>query len=168
VPGARGDAAGIVFDFEVGSTAAAVQIGSACQHVTAESGEEQTAEGKSLTDVTRFRISITLQILALLGCLLLATRTVAQTRPDDGSDSRIAVLENRTDAIDHHLQNTDSIEDRMEGQIQAQSEILSRMEGQNQVEQWIAWGIISLLSGSSLLAQFRSRNKDRAHERSHS
>lgn len=104
-----------------------------------------------------------LQAIALLLSLWMACglRGQAQT---ESPDSRIAVLENRSDAIDRHLQNTDAIEDRLMTQLNAQSQQLSEMEGEYQVEKWIAWGIISLLSGSSLIVQLRSRPKKESRQ----
>lgn len=118
----------------------------------------------AMTQESRFRVSFVLQLLAFLACLLMAFSIHGQRRPEENSgssDSRLAVLENRVDAIDRHLQNTDTNEQRTEAQINAISEMLSRMEGEGQVGQWIAWGVITVLSGGSLIVQFRARSQQR-------
>lgn len=94
------------------------------------------------------RILITLEALALFLCLwMFATRGHASESID------VAVLKNRADAIDHHLQTTDATVDRLWQTVNALQADMSEMHG----EERVAWGVITLLCSGSIVVQLVGR-----------
>lgn len=69
------------------------------------------------------------------------------------SSSRIAVLENRSDAIDRHVDNTDSIQQKLTARVDAMGNELSEIEG----EERIAGGLLAALLGGSLFLQVKGK-----------
>lgn len=91
--------------------------------------------------------------VGLYGLALLVGMGMA-TRPMHGDEhADVAVLQSRSDAIDKHLQSTDFNADRMAQKVAELSSSLSEMQG----EERVAWAVISVLCGSSLVVQFRGK-----------
>ena len=90
------------------------------------------------------------QTLALLICLwMLATRGHASERSDEQVD--VAVLKNRADAQERHMEATDSNVTRLELSV---NDLEKDMSGVH-VEERIAWTILTALIGGSLVIQSR-------------
>ena len=97
----------------------------------------------------RRRVTLALQTLAIFFSLwMVATRGHA-------SDSiEVAVLKNRADSIEHHLENTDSTVSKLAEQVDGPSKDMSEMHG----EERVAWSVITLLCGGSIVVQFRKKD----------
>jgi len=81
-----------------------------------------------------------------------------------GDTTRIAVLETRTDQVNAHLQNTDLIEDKLiarldeqQHAIEVNANAIAAIQNDSQWERRIGWAIISLLTGGSMLSNWRRR-----------
>lgn len=98
----------------------------------------------------RFWALLVLQILALIIALFMAlggSRVWGQRSMRDGDgDSRLAVLENRADQIDQHLQNTDANVKAISLELSVLQQEVSVMQG----EEYAAWAFISLLCAGSI------------------
>lgn len=108
-------------------------------------------------------VGLILQAAALGCCLFMAAYSAAQ----QGEATRIAVLETRTDQVNQHLQNTDLIEDKLvvrldaqERAIEANSDAIAAIQNDSQWERRIGWAIISLLTGGSMLSNWRKRTTE--------
>lgn len=98
----------------------------------------------------RRRIVVTLESLAILLCLwMLATRGHASERGEQQVD--VAVLKNRADAQERHLDATDANVTRLELSV---NDLEKDMSGVH-VEERIAWTILTALIGGSLVIQAR-------------
>lgn len=103
-----------------------------------------------MTSDFRDRVIVFLESITILVCLwMFATRGHA-----DDSHVRVAVLEQRSDAQDRHLQNTDDTVGRLAAKVDSLSADMSEMHG----EERIAWGVITLLCGGTLAAQVRKKS----------
>ena len=119
---------------------------------------------------------LALHFFALMMCISMAALAAAQASEPPGA--RIAVLENRVDQIDKHLQNTDLIEDKQKArfddqqdklivrldeqqkEIVANTDAISGMQNDSQWERRIGWAIISLLTGGSMVSNWRKKAKE--------
>lgn len=102
-----------------------------------------------MTSAFRHRVIVFLESIAILVCLwMFATRGHA-----DDSHVRVAVLEQRSDALDRHLQSTDDTVSRLAVKVDSLSADMSEMHG----EERVAWGVITLLCGGTLLVQIRGK-----------
>jgi len=97
----------------------------------------------------RHDLIVLLEALGILfGLAMLATRGHA-----DDAHVDIAVLKNRTDQIDRHLQSTDDSVARLWVQQNQLAADVSEMHG----EERVAWGVITLLCGGTLVVQVRGK-----------
>lgn len=100
---------------------------------------------------TRWWLKLLIEGAIVALCLWFAIRAHA----DDSAPVRLAVLENRANQIDSHLQATDANAERMWTTVNAMGNTISEMQG----EERIAWGLIGLLSSGSLVLQFRRKKE---------
>lgn len=71
-------------------------------------------------------------------------------------ESRLAVLENRSDAIDAHLRSTDDSVTRLWSTVELQGNQLSEMQG----EERAAFAILTLLTAGNFVVLVGKRKRD--------
>lgn len=95
------------------------------------------------------------RILVLLESLiiLLSLWMLAKPNLSHAENADVAVLKNRADQMDRHLQNTDGTVDRLMSQVNILSGDISEMHG----EERVILGVITMLCGGSLVLQFKGK-----------